>query len=53
MHRACDIWEDRRCSNANTLFKEGAIKHTWHLLNSSTCFGGMYSLVVEGATSLH
>lgn len=31
MDRACDIWEGRRCSNANTLFKEGAIKHSWHL----------------------
>lgn len=50
MHGACDIWEVRRCSNANALFKEGAIKHSWHLFYSSTGFGGMSSLALEGAT---
>lgn len=46
--RACDIWEDRRCSNANVLFKEGAIKHSWHLFYSLTCSGGMYSCTYGG-----
>lgn len=46
--RAGDIWEGRRCSNANALFKEGAIKHSWHLFNSLTCSGGVYSCTYGG-----
>lgn len=51
MDRACDIWEGRRCSNANTLFKEGAIKHSWHLFLQFYMLWGMYSAPMEGAIS--
>lgn len=56
MDRAYNIWEDRRWwSNADILFKEGAIKHCWHFLPFFywfACSGGMYSAPIEGATSL-
>lgn len=42
MHRACDVWKDRRGLNGNTLFKEGAIKDSRQLFNGSRCSGGMY-----------